>query len=331
MTEADHSEPLRPAERTPPRTSGDRVTDHDLVVAAAPAVAVELGGQPRTAASPGQPGRSALSPASPVRMPPPRLRAAGAGRRDTGSYLRHLPFMALAAATAFAILGYSVTAVMLLEREAPPSSRPAPPVFVLPLGSPPVSVLPSPAVPSVSPKGTRSIRNISTGATRRPSRSNAAPSRSPTGPSGSPAPAPAFAAGHTIGMGLPAWPGHRVRHRDSVARAEPVTSSSSPADRLATRFVVETGRADRRCVSFASADHPGHYLRHRDFVLRLEPADSTALFQHDATFCPTPAGDGFALRSANYPRHHLIRDGGLLRLVPSEPGQATVFRALPPI
>ncbi|GAA4959385.1 AbfB domain-containing protein [Actinoplanes utahensis] len=247
---------------------------------------------------------------------------------------RHSPIVALAAATTVAILGYSAVAVILLDRETPPPPpRPAPPVFALPVGSapasPPVSILPSPALSAGSPQAGRSIRAISAGIPPRASRSAAHASREPATPSTSPT--PVLVVGHTIGLAFPAWPGYLVRHRDHLARVEPVTTASSPADRRAARFVVETGRADPRCLSFASAEHPGFYLRHRDFVLRLEPAEPTMLFQHDATFCSAQAGTGFVLRSANYPSHHLIQDGGLLRLISSAPGQATVFHAVPPI
>ena len=302
MTEADRPLPRRPAGRTPPPLPGD-------------------------------PAQRDAGPQSPRDAGPQSPRAAGPqSLRDAGPYSRHLPVMALAAATAIAILGYSVIAVMLLEREAPPQPRSAPPVFVLPLVSPPVSVEPSPAR-SVAPKDPRRLRDVSTGAPRPPSRDATAPGRQPTNPSPSPSPTPepAFAAGQTIGLGFPARPGHRVQHRDHLARIEPVTPSSSASDRLATRFVVEAGLADSRCVSFASVERPGFYLRHRNFFLRLDAAEPSTLFQNDATFCPTPIGGGFALRSANYPRHHLVRDDGLLRLISSEPGRATLFRALSPL
>ncbi|GAA4600832.1 hypothetical protein BJY16_003675 [Actinoplanes octamycinicus] len=237
--------------------------------------------------------------------------------------------LALAAATVFAVLGYAATVTVMLHTEAEPpggAAAPTPPTWVLPVASapasPPVSIAPAPSSRSIRPSpirgGTRPVSAATKGAGRKQT-------AKPTPP------APVLVTGSTIGLGLVDAPGYRLRHRDFVAQVEPLTADSAPLDRMDTRFTVRVGRADSRCVAFEAAGHPGFFLRHRDFVLRLDRADGTVLFDRDATFCPVPLAGGFVLRSVNFPDRHLVLADGGVRLEPVAAGQATRFRALPPL
>jgi hypothetical protein len=236
------------------------------------------------------------------------------------------PALALVGATALAVLGYGIAAIVVLGEEPPQQPRyvlPAPPTLASPAAeTAPVSLLPAP--PSGSAVPTRDIRKVRDETPSRAGR-NSATSRTATTP---PTPDPAFIAGRTVGIGVTGLTGYRLRNRDFAARIEADDTARGPSG----RFIVRQGLADTRCVSFESAEYPGFHLRHRDFVLLVERTESTALFRYDATFCPEASAGGFALRSANYPDHHLVVSGdGLVRLVPSTAAQANAFRALPPI
>jgi hypothetical protein len=234
--------------------------------------------------------------------------------------LSRRPVLMLVGATAFAVLGYGIATVVVLGKEPPPVfTLPPVPGSSPPAETPPVSL--QPALPSASTVPTREVRGDPAESTTRPARAPAS-SRSAT-----PAPDPAFTVGRTVGVGIAGVNGYRLRNRDFVARVE----SDSDAKGLSGRFVVRPGLADSGCLSFESAEFPGFHLRHRDYVLRVERAEPTALYRYDATFCPQKSAGGFALRSVNYPDHHLIQADGSVRLTRSTADQATPFRALPPI
>ncbi len=239
--------------------------------------------------------------------------------------LSRRPLLALVAATALAALGYGVAAIVVLGDDPPRRAEfglpavPAPPIGAPASASPPVSVLPAPPTGAAPP--TRDIQQVNTGTTRPGS---ATPSRTATA---TPSADPAFTVGRTVGIGVTGLTGYRLRNRDFVARIEADSTAQGPSG----RFQVRPGLADAGCVSFESVEHPGFYLRHRDYVLRLEQSDASGLYRSDATFCPEASGGGFALRSVNFPDHHLVQADGLVRLVRSTAAQATPFRALPPI
>ncbi|BEL03028.1 hypothetical protein Q0Z83_012190 [Actinoplanes sichuanensis] len=236
------------------------------------------------------------------------------------------PLLVLAGATALAVLGYGIAAVVVSGDEpprAPEFALPAPPLASPAVATPPVSLLPSPPEGEVLP--TRDIRNVRVETSTRPTPTSAVPSRAPA--TTAPTPDPAFTVGRTVGVGVTGLDGQRLRNRDFVARIE----ADSAAKGLSGRFVVRQGLADAGCLSFESAEHPGFHLRHRNYVLLVERAEPTALYLSDATFCPVSSGGGFALRSVNYPDHHLIVAAGQVRLVRSTAAQATPFRALAPI
>ncbi|GIE81895.1 hypothetical protein Aph02nite_78450 [Actinoplanes philippinensis] len=251
--------------------------------------------------------------------------AAGPGHPD-GSPPRRSgrPLLVLAAATGLAVIAYGIAAAVVLGTESPRL-----PEHALPgaewspgLATPPVSVLPSPPAEAVVP--TREIREAGVTSTTRPGHGAATPSRTA---SPSPSADPAFIVGRTVGIGVTGLSGQRLRNHDFVARVEADSAAKGPSG----RFTVRQGLADARCVSFESAEFPGFYLRHRNYVLLLERADPSALYLSDATFCPEASGGGFALRSVNFPDHRLVVADGSVRLVRTPAGQATTFRALPPL
>ncbi|MEV4282038.1 AbfB domain-containing protein [Actinoplanes xinjiangensis] len=292
MTKADNSETQRIGGWVPPRAPGG--TEYASTAA---------GPQPRGAGGP----VSQLG--GPI---PPSTR------------LSSRPVLALVAATALATLGYGIAAIVVLGDDPPRQ-----PEFALPAqstrspaaASPPVSVFPAPPGGAAPPS--RDIRRVSAGTTTRPGSGSPTPGRTAS----TPATDPAFTVGRTVGVGVTGLTGYRLRNRDFVARIE----ADSTARGLSGHFLVRQGLADAGCVSFESAEHPGFYLRHRNYVLLLERYDASGLYRSDATFCPQASGGGFALRSVNFPDHHLIGADGLVRLVRSTAAQATPFRALPPI
>jgi hypothetical protein len=235
------------------------------------------------------------------------------------------PLLVLAGATALAVLGYGIAAFVAFGDEPPRPPEfalPAPPLASPAVESPPVSLYPSTPAGDVLP--TRDIRKVRVETTSRPAQASATPSRTATT---APAADPAFTVGRTVGVGVTGLAGQRLRNRDFVARIE----ADSAAKGLTGQFLVRQGLADSGCVSFESAEYPGFYLRHRNFVLLVERGEPTALYLSDATFCPAASGGGFALRSVNYPDHHLLVADGQVRLVRSAAAQATPFRALSPI
>jgi hypothetical protein len=131
----------------------------------------------------------------------------------------------------------------------------------------------------------------------------------------------------TIGLELADQAGLRVRHRNFVARVDPISSGSSAIDKADSSFVVRQGLGRSSCYSFESVNYPGYYLRHRNFILRLDRRDGSALYDQDATFCPTTVSAAITLGSINYPDRSL--DLGLDNLIHLDPGQGTAFKVRP--
>jgi hypothetical protein len=300
MTKADNSETQRIGGWTPPRAPGG--TEYAS-----------------TAAGP-YPHGPGGSPSQPGGQIPPSTR------------LSRRPLLALVAATALATLGYGIAAIVVLGDDPPRQ-----PEFAMPpaIGAPaaasaPVSVLPvapTGAAPPALP--TQGIRTGGAGTGTRPGGSaSASASVTPSGTATTtPASDPAFTVGSSVGIGVTGLTGYRLRNRDFVARLEADSTAQGPSG----RFQVRQGLAGAGCLSFESAEYPGFYLRHRNYVLMVERSDFSTLYRSDATFCPQASAGGFALRSVNFPDHHLVQADGLVRLVRSAATQATPFRALPPI
>ncbi|MBU2669129.1 AbfB domain-containing protein [Actinoplanes bogorensis] len=228
----------------------------------------------------------------------------------------------LAAATGTLILVAGLTALALRgDNEGPTlSQRVVLPPFV---PSAPVTILPSPSSsPSAAASSPGSV-------TRSPSHNRpteATTTKRPTTrtPPSKP-PAVQLTVGRTVGL-VPVGRGDlRLRHRDFVARFDPISDGSSRLDRHDSRFTGRTGLADRDCVSLESENYPGYFLRHRNFVLRLEQRDRSSLFDQDATFCPRTVNGGTALvlESVNYPGRFWVARDGVVRLEQASPESAT--------
>ena len=190
----------------------------------------------------------------------------------------------------------------------------------------PVTVLPS---PSTSSPG--SVTRSPTHARQRPATHR--PSSRPPATTRPPAAAEALTIGSTLGLELADQPGFRLRHRNFLARLDPIGGDSPRLDRHDSRFTVREGLAAAGCVSFESVNYPGHFLRHSNFVLRLDRRDRSRLFAADATFCPRSvrAGAAFVLESRNYPGRYLVARAEGVRLDRVTPDRATAFVVRPAV
>ncbi|MEU4619327.1 AbfB domain-containing protein [Actinoplanes sp. NPDC023801] len=240
------------------------------------------------------------------------------------------PRLVLAAALCLACAATAATAVLLDAAQSPEPvaaefthpvagwpPQPVPPV--LDSADVPVSVLPSPTgttLPDVPAEDAPSPPGNSPTATR----TTAGPPAT-TRPA-TPAPV-SLTVGSTVGLEAADRSGHRVRHRDYRGRLEPIRRGGGPD----AAFRVRSGLADNGCVSLESVNFPGYYLRHRNFEIRLDRNDGSALFRQDSTFCAVTIRQGaaLALRSENYPDHHVAADGEWLKIVRTSASRATAF------
>ncbi len=99
--------------------------------------------------------------------------------------------------------------------------------------------------------------------------------------------------------------GRYISQRNSLGYADPVTSSSTTAVKLAATLTIVAGLADANCYSFVEPG--GRYLRHYGYRVRFDTNDNTATFGKDATFCARPgsAGGSVSLESYNFPGRYL--------------------------
>ncbi|HKQ74790.1 MAG TPA: DUF6055 domain-containing protein, partial [Blastocatellia bacterium] len=102
-----------------------------------------------------------------------------------------------------------------------------------------------------------------------------------------------------------------IHARSGSAFVDPISSSSTNADKQAATFDVVAGLDTSRpgCVSFRSITNSSQYLRHSGFRILLNTNNNTALFRADATFCPRVGltGSGVSLESINFPGRFLRR------------------------
>ena len=218
-------------------------------------------------------------------------------------------------------------------RSAPPNTAwvPAPPLASgLPV---PVEIQPppSPAAASASGKPTSGADSVPIGTynpttTSKPARTTA-PTKKPA------TPAAPLTANTKISLEPADDQGDRVRHRYMWVRVEGLGSNSSSTDRADATFTVRKGLANSSCFSFESVNSPNNFLRHQNFTLYLHANDGSALFKADTTFCPVAGEkDGtFVLRSHNYPDRYLNERNGQIFLDKVSAGDATAFRARPPL
>ncbi|ATY98909.1 beta-galactosidase [Streptomyces cavourensis] len=131
---------------------------------------------------------------------------------------------------------------------------------------------------------------------------------------------------HTLGhvrsfrVTTPGYTDRYLRHADSVARTDVLSTASPDLGRQDASYRTVAGLADPRCLSFESVNQPGRYLRHAGGRVRVD-ADTGGSFAADATWCARTglAAGGTSYESFNfrgsYLRHyadqvHLARSGG---------------------
>ncbi|MEV1011383.1 AbfB domain-containing protein [Streptomyces sp. NPDC049881] len=104
----------------------------------------------------------------------------------------------------------------------------------------------------------------------------------------------------------PDYTNRYLRHADSLARTDVLTSASADGARQDASFRTVPGLADPRCYSFESVNQPGRYLRHAGYRARID-ADTGGSFAADATWCTRTglASGGTSLESLNFPGHYL--------------------------
>lgn len=261
---------------------------------------------PQHFAPPPRPSDTVVLPVVPYREP-------GPGRRRT-------------VLVTVAVIGVLVAAGMVVAAGGD-DKRPAP-LFVaepVPPAEPSSSVPPAPDRPSPPP--TTRVRDAPapTGTTRPASRK----------PSASAPPVVVLPiVGAVQGLEPVGEPGRRVRHRNFVARIDPVGPASPELDRMDSRFTARAGRAGTGCLSFESVNYPGYFLRTRDRSLRLDRPDRRRSrdFNTDATFCAVPApGGGFALRSQGTSDRYVTEQADVLSLTQVALADAKAFVIRPPV
>jgi hypothetical protein len=95
------------------------------------------------------------------------------------------------------------------------------------------------------------------------------------------------------------FPGHLMRHRNSLGGLTPVGSALDRADAtFITRPFGLTGTPD--AVSFESLNFPGHFLRHNFSRIKLHANDGSELFRQDATFKLRPNGSRGVFSQVRY-------------------------------
>ncbi|GAB3447201.1 AbfB domain-containing protein [Actinophytocola sediminis] len=94
----------------------------------------------------------------------------------------------------------------------------------------------------------------------------------------------------------PGFTDRYLRHQDSLARTDVVTSASSAVLKSDATFVVRRGLADPSCYSFEARNFPGSYLRHQSFRVRLAGTENSDVYRKDATFCAQPGSSAGSVR-----------------------------------
>ncbi|MDG4830773.1 AbfB domain-containing protein [Solwaraspora sp. WMMD1047] len=100
----------------------------------------------------------------------------------------------------------------------------------------------------------------------------------------------------------PGYTDRYLRHRESLAYTDVVTSASPALLREDATYTIRPGLADAGCYSFESVNFPGQYLRHYESRVRNSPLDGSALTRADATWCARTGltGSGVSLESYNF-------------------------------
>jgi hypothetical protein len=98
----------------------------------------------------------------------------------------------------------------------------------------------------------------------------------------------------------PGFTDRYLRHINSLANTDVVTSGSAALLRNDATFTIRTGLADASCYSFESVNQPGQFLRHADSRVRISPNDGSALLRADATWCARTGLTGTAVSLESY-------------------------------
>jgi hypothetical protein len=255
----------------------------------------------------------------PTGTPPPVVAAPHQHRTSTPGNRRTVLIGAV-------IVVLAVAAVALTSGEP---DRPQPRFVGLP-PAPAGPTVPSATAPPTTPSrsaplATSRVRDVEPG-----TGTTAVTSRVPSASAAPPVALPR--AGQALGLAPVGEPGRRIRHRNFVARIDPVGPASPDLDRADSRFTARAGRANAGCVSFESFNYPGYFLRSRDAALRLERADGSRGYDTDATFCPIPTtGGGFALRSHDDPNRYVTERDDVLSLTRVPLAEAKTFVTRPPL
>jgi len=103
--------------------------------------------------------------------------------------------------------------------------------------------------------------------------------------------------------------GSSIRVSNAVGYVDPISASSSSADKSSATFVTTPALdpSKPQCVSFQSVSSSTQYLRHYSYQILMATNDNTTAFKADATFCPHEAlstGD-LSFTSGNFPDRFL--------------------------
>jgi hypothetical protein len=106
----------------------------------------------------------------------------------------------------------------------------------------------------------------------------------------------------------PGFTNRFLRHANSLAFTEVVTSTSGDVLKSDATWKIVPGLDGTPCYSFESKNYPGEYLRHSGFRLRKDRSDNTDTFRKDATFCAQTgfgSAGGVSLVSRNVPGYYI--------------------------
>lgn len=100
----------------------------------------------------------------------------------------------------------------------------------------------------------------------------------------------------------PGYTDRYLRHMNSLAYTEVVTSASPAVLKSDATYTIRAGLANGSCYSFESVNYPGQYLRHANSRVQNSVDDGSALLRADATWCARTGltGSGVSLESYNY-------------------------------
>jgi hypothetical protein len=104
------------------------------------------------------------------------------------------------------------------------------------------------------------------------------------------------------------YPGHFIRHRNSLGEISRVSSDLDKAD--STFHVRAALNGSSIGVSLESVNYPGHFLRHQSFRLKLYVNDGSELFKNDASFfyndgSGSEGNAAVSFESVNFPGHFI--------------------------